>query len=59
MFFRIPDGIKHGTYNLDVKFAESIIKVPIQIMTKDEIREAEKEWKQQLKESRHHDQHHH
>lgn len=59
MFFRIPDGIKHGTYNLDVKFAESIIKVPIQIMTKDEIREAEKEWKQQLKESRHHNHDHH
>ena len=53
LFFDVPGGIQHGLYNFDVKFANSIVKVPIQIMTEDEAKQFTKEWKKQLKESRH------
>lgn len=53
VYFEVPGGIQHGLYNFDVKFANSIVKVPIQIMTKDEAKQFTKEWKKELKESRH------
>jgi len=52
LFFQIPGGIQYGEYNLDVHFADSIIKVPVKIMTKQEAQAFEKEWKQDLKKDR-------
>ena len=53
LFFHIPGGIQYGNYNFDVHFADSILKVPMKIMTKSEAEDFEKKWKQELKESRH------
>ena len=53
LYFEIPGGIQYGLYNFDVKFANSIVKVPLQIMTEDEAKEFTKEWKKALKEERH------
>ena len=47
LYFHVPGGIQYGTYNLDVQFANSIVRVPMKIMTKDEAKEFEKEWKEQ------------
>jgi len=53
LYFPVPGGIQYGNYNLDVKFANSIVKVPMKIMTKDEAKAFEKQWKQALKEAKH------
>lgn len=52
LFFHIPGGIQYGNYNLDVHFAKSIVKVPMKIMTKEEAKEFEKQWKAELKQER-------
>jgi hypothetical protein len=52
IFFHIPDGIELGQYNLDVRFADSTIKVPFKIMTKDEAKEFEKKWKEARKQAK-------
>jgi len=36
LFFRIPGGIKPGQYFLNVKFAQSLIRVPLRIFTEEE-----------------------
>jgi hypothetical protein len=36
VFFRIPGGIKYGQYFLNVKFAQSLIRVPFRIFTEEE-----------------------
>jgi len=36
MFFKVPGGIKYGQHWLDVKFAESLVRVPFRILTKEE-----------------------
>ena len=36
LFFPIPGGIRYGQYWLNVKFEKSLIRVPLRIMTKDE-----------------------
>jgi hypothetical protein len=36
LFFTIPGGIKYGQYFLNVKFAQSLIRVPLRIMTEEE-----------------------
>ena len=36
LFFRLPDGIRHGQYWLNVKFQKSLVRVPFRILTKDE-----------------------
>jgi len=36
LFFTIPGGIKHGQYFLNVKFAQSLIRVPFRILTEEE-----------------------
>ena len=36
LFFPIPGGIKYGQYWLNVKFQKSLIRVPLRILTKDE-----------------------
>jgi hypothetical protein len=45
LYFRIPGGIKHGQYWLNVKFKNSLVRVPFRIMTKDEEEFARKNWK--------------
>jgi len=53
LYFHVPDGIKYGTYNVDVQFADSIVRVPIEIMTEDQAKEFEKKWKEAEKEAKH------
>ncbi|MGB5388574.1 MAG: hypothetical protein WBP10_00185 [Thermoanaerobaculia bacterium] len=52
LFFHVPGGIQLGNYNLDVKFADSVVKVPVQIMTKQEAKEFEKKWQEAAKEKK-------
>ena len=52
IYFEVPGDIQLGNYNLDVKFADGIVKVPMEMMNKDREREFEKEWKAALKEAR-------
>lgn len=52
VYFEVPGGIEYGNYNLDVKFGNSIVKVPIEIMAKDRQKEFNKQWKEAQKEAR-------
>src|SRR5207342_791247 len=36
LYFKIPGGIAYGQYWLNVKFANSLIRVPFRILTKEE-----------------------
>jgi hypothetical protein len=36
LFYRVPGGIKYGQHWLDVKFANSLVRVPFRIFTKEE-----------------------
>ena len=36
LYFKIPGGITYGQYWLNVKFQDSVIRVPFRILTKDE-----------------------
>ena len=38
LFFQIPGGIKHGQYFLNVKFQQTLIRVPFRILTEEEER---------------------
>ncbi len=49
LFFKIPGGVKLGTYNLDVKFKNSTVRVPFKIMTKDEVKTLEDQLKEMRK----------
>jgi hypothetical protein len=53
LYFQVPGGIQYGNYNLDVQFANSIVRVPMKIMTKEEAKEFEKKWKEAEKEAKH------
>jgi hypothetical protein len=53
VFFHVPEGIKLGNYNVDVKFANSVLKVPVEIMTKEQAKEFEKKWKEAEKAAKH------
>ena len=53
LFFHVPGGIQYGNYNLDVKFADSVVKVPLEIMNKQQAEDFEKKWKESVKESKH------
>jgi hypothetical protein len=53
IYFQIPDGIVLGNYNFDVQFAGSIVRVPFKIMTKEEAKAFDKEWKTEEKEEKH------
>jgi hypothetical protein len=52
LYFRVPGGIQYGNYNLDVHFENSIVKVPMEIMSKEREEEFTKQWKAALKEQR-------
>ena len=54
LYFKIPGGIKHGQYFLNVKFQNSLIKVPFRILTEDEEKFFSKNYKsieQQVKDA--------
>ncbi|HEX6972784.1 MAG TPA: hypothetical protein VF147_00200 [Vicinamibacterales bacterium] len=36
LFFKVPGGIKYGQHWLDVKFENSLVRVPFRILTKEE-----------------------
>src|SRR6185436_16107326 len=36
LYFRIPGGIAYGQHWLNVKFANSLVRVPFKILTKEE-----------------------
>ena len=50
LFFKIPGGIQHGQHWLVVKFAGSEVQVPFRILTKDEEKFLNKQWKNLKKE---------
>lgn len=52
VYFQVPGGLQLGNYNLDVHFAESIVKVPVEIMTKEQAKDFEKKWKEAEKKSK-------
>ena len=52
IYFELPDGIQLGTYNLDVQFEGGVIRVPFQIMTKEQAKAFEKEWKAKEKQAK-------
>jgi hypothetical protein len=46
LFFQIPgDGITYGQHWLNVKFADSVVRVPFRILTKDESKFLDKNYK--------------
>ena len=53
VYFHVPNGIQYGDYNLDVKFEDSVVRVPMNIMTKEQAEEFEKKWKEERKEAKH------
>ena len=45
LFFHVPGGIKYGQHWLNVKFAQSTIRVPFRILTKEEDKFLDKNYK--------------
>jgi hypothetical protein len=45
LYFPIPGGIKYGQYWLNVKFEKSLVRVPLRILTKDEEKLLDKNYK--------------
>jgi hypothetical protein len=45
LYFKIPGGIKYGQYFLNVKFQDSLIRVPFRILTSDEEKMLDKNYK--------------
>jgi len=45
LYFPVPDGIKYGQHWLNVKFAKSLVRVPFRILTKEEEKFLEKNYK--------------
>ena len=52
IYFQLPDGVQLGQYNFDVQFADSIVRVPFKIMTKEEAKDFDKQWKEAEKEDK-------
>jgi len=52
IYFQVPGGIKLGLYNLDVQFEGGVVRLPFKIMSKEEAKAFEKQWKQERKESK-------
>ncbi len=52
IYFELPDGIQLGTYNLDVQFEGGVIRVPFQIMSKEQAKDFEKKWKAEEKQAK-------
>jgi hypothetical protein len=45
LYFPVPGGIKYGQHWLNVKFAKSLVRVPFRILTKEEEKFLEKNYK--------------
>ena len=45
LYFKVPGGIKYGQHWLDVKFANSLVRVPFRILTKEEDKLLSKNYK--------------
>ncbi len=45
LYFKVPGGIKYGQHWLDVKFEKSLVRVPFRILTKDEEKLLDKNYK--------------
>ena len=45
LFFRIPGGIAYGQHWLNVKFEKTLVRVPFRILTKDEQKLLDKNYK--------------
>jgi len=45
IYFKIPGGIKYGQHWLDVQFPKSLVRVPFRILTKDEEKLLDKNYK--------------
>jgi hypothetical protein len=45
LFFHVPGGIQYGQHFLNVKFAESTVRVPFRILTKEEEKLLDKNYK--------------
>jgi hypothetical protein len=45
LYFKVPGGIKYGQHWLDVKFEKSVVRVPFRILTKDEEKLLNKNYK--------------
>ena len=45
LYFQIPGGITYGQHWLNVKFANSLVRVPFKILTKDEEKLLDKNYK--------------
>ena len=45
LYFKIPGGITYGQYFLNVKFQDSLIRVPFRILTRDEEKMLDKHYK--------------
>ena len=45
LYFQVPGGIKYGQHYLNVQFADSLVKVPFRILTKEEAEFLSKNWK--------------
>jgi hypothetical protein len=46
IFFNVPGGIEYGRYFLHLKLAQSELAVPINIMTKEQLKEAKKAYRE-------------
>ncbi len=52
IYFHVPGGIQMGRYFLNVQFAGSVVSTPFKIMTKEELKEAKKEYDKIVKEAK-------
>ena len=52
VYFQVPGGIQYGRYFLDVKFDDSAVQAPFKIMTKEELKENKKKWKEMKKQAK-------
>ena len=45
LYFKVPGGITHGQYWLNVKFENSLLRVPFRVLTEDEEKLLSKNYK--------------
>jgi hypothetical protein len=45
LYFKIPGGLKYGQHWLNVKFQNSLVRVPFRILTAEEVKTFSKSWK--------------
>ena len=50
VYFKVPGGIQYGQHYLNVQFADSLVRVPFRILTKEEQKELGGKWKDIKKE---------